>query len=135
MSRAVALSAKEIEQASFDYEELSIVKSCVKSGNWSKYKAAVSYLHVKDELCIYGELFLRGTRIVIPNIQRDRVLQIAHEGHQRIVKTKTGLRCKVWWPKMESNVEKLCKTCHGCQAVGEFGVPEPMSRVVPRTAP
>ena len=36
---------------------------------------------------------------------------------------------------MDSDVEKLCKTCHGCQVVGEFGAPEPMSRVVPPTAP
>ena len=59
----VALTAKEIEGASFDNKELSMVKSCVKSGNWNECKAAVSYLHVEesveDELCIYGELLLR----------------------------------------------------------------------------
>ena len=131
----VALTAKEIERASFDDEELNMVKSCVKSGNWNECKAAVSYFHVKDELCIYGELLLRGTRIVIPNVLRDRVLKIAHEGHQGIVKTKTRLRSKVWWPQMDSDVEKLCKACLGCQVVGEFGAPEPMSRVLPPTAP
>ena len=46
----VALSAKEMERASFDDEELSMVKSCVRSGNWSQCKTAVSYFHVKDEL-------------------------------------------------------------------------------------
>ena len=131
----VVLSAKEMERASLDDEGLSMVKSCVKSRNWSQCKTAVSYLHVRSELCIYGELLLRGTRIVIPNILRDHVLKIAHEGHQGIVKTKTRLRSKVWWPKMDSDVEKLCKTCHGCKVVGEFGAPEAMSRVVPVTNP
>ena len=131
----VALSDKEIERASFDDEQLTIVKSCVRSGNWSQCKAAVSYFHVKNELCVYGELLLRGTRIVIPNVLRDRVLRIAHEGHQGIVKMKTRLQSKVWWPKMDSDVEKLCKTCHGCQVVGEFGAPELMLRVVPPAAP
>lgn len=32
-------------------------------------------------------------------------------------------------------MEKLCKTCHGCQVVGEVAVPEPMPRVVLSTAP
>ena len=36
---------------------------------------------------------------------------------------------------MDSHVEKLCKACHGCQVVGEFGAPEAMSRVLPPTAP
>ena len=131
----VALSAKEIEQASFDDEDLSMVKNCVKSGKWSQCKAAVSYLHVKDELYIYGELLLCGTRIVIRNILRDQVLKITYEDHQGRVKTKTRLRSKVGRPKMDSDMEKLCKTCRDCQVVGEFGAPELMSRVVPPTAP
>lgn len=51
---AVALTAKEIEQVSYDDEELSVVKICVWSGKWSQFKAAVSYVHVKNELCLYG---------------------------------------------------------------------------------
>ena len=129
------LSPKEIEQASYDDQELSVMKSCVvRSGNWSQFTVP-SYLHVKDELCVYGELLLRGTRIVVPKILRDRVIEIAHEGHQGIVKTKNRLRSKVWWPKMVSDVEKLCKVCHGCQVVAGYGPPEPMSRVVPTSGP
>ena len=54
-SAPVALSPKEIGQASCDDEELIIVKSCVRSGNWSQCTVP-SYLHVKDELCVYEEL-------------------------------------------------------------------------------
>ena len=43
---------------------------------------------------MYLELLLRGMRIVIPNTLRDRVLKIAHEGHQGKLKTKTRLRSK-----------------------------------------
>ena len=55
-----------------------------------------SYLHVKDELCDYEELLLCGTRIVIPEVLRGRVLKIAHEGHQGVVKTKNRLQSKFW---------------------------------------
>ena len=37
-------------------------------------------------------------RNVVPASLRKRVLELAHEGHQGIVKTKDCLRSKVWWP-------------------------------------
>lgn len=92
-------------------------------------------MHVKDELCTYTELLLPGMRIVISNILRNKVLQIAQEGRQGIVKTKTRSCSKVWWPKIDSDVETLCKACHCCQVEGQLGAPEPMPRFVPSTAP
>ena len=65
----VALSPKEIEEASYNDEELCPVKNCVKSGNWEQCTIP-SYAHVKDELCTYGELLPRGTRIVVPKVLR-----------------------------------------------------------------
>ena len=60
------------------------MKNCVKSGNWEQCTIP-SYAHVKDELCTYGELLLRGTRIVVPKVLRDKVVRLAHEGHQGVV--------------------------------------------------
>jgi len=37
----------------------------------------------------------------------------------------------VWWPKIDRDAEKACKSCYGCQVVSEYSVPEPMARVVP----
>ena len=103
-----ALSPKEIERASASDPEMCKVKDCVRSGNWGMCPLP-AYLHVKQELCVYGELLLRGTRIVIPQSLRGRAVKLAHEGHQGIVKTKNRLRSKVWWPKMDRDVEKLYK--------------------------
>ena len=130
----VALSPEEIEEASYNDEELCLVKSCVKSGNWQKCTIP-SYAHVKDELCTYGEFLLRGTRIVVPKVLRDRVVRLAHEGHQGVVKTKYRLRSKVWWPRMDRDVENLCKICHGCQVTSNCDPPDPVSRVLPPSAP
>ena len=80
-------------------------------------------MHFNVFNAFYRELLLRVIRMVIPSILRDRVLNITNEGHQGLAKTKATLRSKVWWPKMDSDVEKLCKTCHGCQLVGEFWRP------------
>jgi len=130
----VAFTPNEIEEASYNDEELCQVKNCVRSGNWERC-TLTSYAHVKDELCIYGELLLRGTRIVVPGVLRDKVLTLAHEGHQGVVKTKYRLRSKVWWPGMDKDVEKVCKVCHGCQVTSGCDPPDPMSRVLPPNAP
>ena len=85
---------------------------------------------MRQELCNYGNLLLRGTRIIIPKELRKRVLELAHEGHQGIVKTKSMFRMKVWWPGMDKEAERLCRTCHGCQVNSKFSRPEPITRTL-----
>ena len=59
------------------------------------------YLSVKNELCLLGKIVMRRTRIAIPQNLKSEELLLAHESHQGIVKTKTRLRIKVWWPKRD----------------------------------
>ena len=77
--------------------------------------------------CVLGYLVLQS--------MRDDVLRLAHGGHKGIVKTKNCFRAKVWWPKMDTAAEKLCRSCHGCQVVGELCAPEPMQSFEPPTGP
>ena len=65
----MALLAREIEEASYSDAELSQVKGCMRTGNWERCTFP-SYAHIKDELCIYGEILLRGSRIVVPKTLR-----------------------------------------------------------------
>ena len=78
---------------------------------------------------------MRGMRIVIPVSLRKRVLELAHEGHQGIVKTKDRLRSKVWWPNMNSMVERHCKKCLGCQAVTPITTIPPVKTTAMPTKP
>ena len=76
----VALSAIEIEEASYNDAELTQVKGCVRTGNWERCTCP-SHPHIEDELCIYGEILLRGSRIVLLKTLRDKVVRLAHEEH------------------------------------------------------
>ena len=129
-----ALTPAKIEKSSAEDVELTLIKECVRTGDWSECNVP-AYLHVKNELCTYGQLLLRGSRLVIPRALQQRVLELAHEGHQGIVKTKCRLRSKVWWPKIDADAERLCKICHGCQAVSEYAPPEPTARAFPPSGP
>ena len=133
-SAPVSLTPREIERESENDPELVTVRQFIHTGDWSQCKMP-GYASVKNELCTIGKLVLRGDRIVIPRSLRKSVLESAHEGHQGVVKTKSRLRTKVWWPKMDVDTERMCKGCHGCQVVGQCSPPEPMQRTEPPTGP
>ena len=111
----IALKIHEIESASAEDEDVQAVRSCLISRNWEK--APKPYVWVRNELTYIDQVILGGTRIVIPNILRKRVLELAYEGHQGVVKMKERLRSKVWWPGVDKDAERKCRECYGCQLV------------------
>ena len=129
----IAVPIQEIEEASGCDVELSLVRNAVQSGKLKELPK--DYRNVANELTVLGKLVLRGARLVIPNALRARVLDLAHEGHQGVVKTKQRIRSKVWWPGVDNAVERKCKVCHGCQLVLQKPCPEPMKRTVLPKAP
>jgi len=122
-----AMLPREVEQASNDDVEMSMLRHCINTDSWSQPEA-MKYVHVKNELCVLGKLVMRGTRLVIPKALRQRVLEIAHEGHVGIAAMKLRLRTKVWWPSIDKDAEKHVKLCHGCQLMAKPTAPEPMIR-------
>ena len=120
----VALRIKEIERVSAQDSELQAVRNCLIEGKCDN--APKQYLPVRNELTFIGHVILRGTRIVIPQALRKRVVNLAHEGHQGVVKTKERLRTKVWWPAMDRDAERRCAECYGCQMVTKNVPPPPL---------
>lgn len=64
--------------------------------------------------------------LVILQKPRARVIELGHEGHQGIDKMNHRLRTKVWWPGIDAEAEKFCRTCHGCQVVSRPSKPQPL---------
>ena len=119
-----ALTAQQVEQASRIDPELCNIRKCLESGQLDSLPKP--FLGVRHELTYVGCVVIRGTRIVPPASLRDRILELAHEGHQGIVKTKERLRTKVWWPGIDRQAELKCKTCHGCKIVSQLAAPPPV---------
>ena len=68
--------------------------------------------NVRHKLMVTREgCILRDQRLVIPSSLTTQLVQLAHIGHQDIVKTKSRIRNKVWFPQMDSMVEEVIKTC------------------------
>ena len=119
-----ALTAQQVEQASRIDPELCNIRKCLESGQLDSLPKP--FLGVRQELTYVGCVVIRGTSIVPPASLRDRILELAHEGHQGIVKTKERLRTKVWWPGIDRQAELKCKTCHGSQIVSQLAAPPPV---------
>ena len=123
-STSKALKTHDIEAATQSDATLQAVAEAVTKGNWHdavkrpRVDASDFRLleRVKDELTVSasGNLILRGTRIVIPKSLQEHVVNLAHEGHQGLVKTKSLLREKVWFPNIDKLVETKVKSCGAC---------------------
>ena len=82
------------------------------------------YRQMLHELTYTRGVILRGDKLVIPDTEfapgvgslRQVITDIAHEGHQGIVKCKQLLRSKVWFPNLDDMVEAKVSGCIACQA-------------------
>ena len=90
-----------------------------------------SFQKVKHELAITDDLVLRDTRLVLPEPLHQQAIDLAHAGHQGIVRTTRLLREKVWFPKIDKLAEDTVKKCLACQAcVASTQRPEPIESAV-----
>ena len=112
-----SMTIQEIEQATQSNQQFQAVITALKTGQW--HPDIQLFYHSRSELTVTKtNLLLHGTCIVMPQSLCSRTLDIAHQGHQGIVKTKQLLRSKVWWPGIDKDAEKLVVYCLACQATG-----------------
>ena len=76
-----------------------------------------SFVAKKDELTVEGGCVLWGTRVVVPEKWREKVLSELHRDHPGIWKMKGVARSYVWWPGLDKSIENLARSCQDCHAV------------------
>ena len=131
-----AINIHEIIAATRQDPTLQAVTKAMDKGDWFKfskepcidtdiYKAMEKVKHELTLSTTHG-IILKGTRIVMPTTLQQRVIDLAHEGHQGIVKTKKLLREKVWFHRMNNMVEKKTTSCGACQIATPRTTREPL---------
>ena len=108
-----SMTQDEVREATQQDRQLQQVMIAIQTGKWDSLP---EYARFRDELSVHDGLVLRGHRLVIPTSLQQRVIDIAHQSHQGIVKTKQLLREKVWFPNIDKMVEATVKSCVPCQA-------------------
>lgn len=126
LAAPIAIKLTDIENYTENDETSKEVKVALNTHDWSG--KIQLYKPFENELCFAGKILLRGDRMVIPEKLRERTLQLAHEGHPGMTVMKRRVRSKVWWPKIDQDVESIVRKCNGCLSTSTLSAPEPLKR-------
>jgi hypothetical protein len=129
-----AINLTDLKSATRNDATLQAVMKALQTGKWHETSKDArinisdfqSFEKVRNELCTLPDLVLREHRIVIPEALREKVIDIAHEGHMGLVKTQALIREKVWFPKISRLVEEKVKSCLACQVTTLRNTKEPL---------
>jgi len=115
-------------------QKLQLVQSCresavfpVKSSSWQ----ITAYKKIASDTVDADGVLLHNDRIIVPLSMRESMLQLVHERHLGIEKTKSFARQALWWPgmsRMIADVVGACATCsaHRRQQPSETLMPHPV---------
>ncbi len=121
-----AMTLEEIVEATKSDKTLQRLAAAIRLDMWDA-DCLKPYRLIKDELAVGSQgVILRGSRIVIPASLQNKAVEIAHECHQGLSKTKALLREKVWFPGIDELAQKMLDSCIACQAAGRPAPPEPL---------
>ena len=82
----------------------------------SKFPAELkSYWACHGALTVEQNVLMWGIRIIVPKNLQGRVLQEIHGSHPGVARMKLIARSYIWWPGLDSQIEKLASSCSACQ--------------------
>ena len=123
------MTYSEVVTATNQDPAMQKLKAAILSGKYTDWKDTeiADFKPIRYELAIADDVILRDTRLVLPVDLRSRAVDLAHDSHQGIVKTKQLLRGKVWFPGIDTMVERKVHGCLACQSASSVGTPlEPL---------
>ena len=111
------VSAKNIRQWTDRDPLLSRVRNLVLQG-WHDVEdeEILPFNRRKQELSVQDGCVLWGSRVVVPQAGRAKVLEELHDGHPGVSRMKSLARGVVWWPGIDQQLEEKVKGCSLCQA-------------------
>ena len=80
-----AMTLQEIQLETSADDSMKMVIQAIETNNWLNPATSV-YKKVSDELSVHKGIILRGHRNVMPTSLRRRTINLAHIGHQGIIK-------------------------------------------------
>ena len=119
-----AMTLDEVRGETQQDSTMRALSKAIETGKWSTPEVQ-EYTKVKEELSVHDGTILRGHRLVTPHSLQNKAIDLAHVGHQGIVKTKRLLREKVWFPGIDRLTEEKIRNCCPCQASTPESAPTP----------
>ena len=113
---ALPVSLHDIRELTASDELLSEMKNYIVT-YWPESKNALSerlqpYFCMRDSFSLEDGIIMRGEKIVVPKQLQARLIDLAHEYHFGLTKTKMRLRNSYWWLGMDKNVDDAIRKCY-----------------------
>lgn len=115
---ALLLDYHQIKKQTLKDPILSRVLSYLRDGwpDFCEITGLRPYFNRKSELYEVLGCIMWGHWVVVPDECRGKVLEIIHEPHMGVVKSKALARSYVWWAGIDEAVERECRACATCAA-------------------
>jgi hypothetical protein len=68
----------------------------------------------RHDLTVIDGIIIKGNRIIIPRTLRREVLQMLHNAHQGMDRSKRRARQTCYWPSMNNDIELMVNKCSEC---------------------
>lgn len=95
-------------------------------GNSENNSELIHYFKLKNEITMEGDLLYWNNRLLIPKKTRRDILELLHETHLGVNKTKLKARQHCYWPGINSNIENFVLSCNICQQISYNNTKEPL---------
>lgn len=115
MIENIPLTVPELSEATSNDESIRTLIQALKCGRICNTKDRFDVNQV--EFSMQQGCLMRGIRVYIPSILRERVLNELHSAHFGMTKMKSLARGYCWWPKMDMEIETMVSNCKLCQSV------------------
>ena len=112
----IPVTADDIRRATDNDPMLQQVISFVNTQWPKRVDGDLKQLHQRRaSLAVVNRCLMFADRVIIPPPLRNRILKQFHSGHPGISRIKSIARSYVYRPSMDTDIEKLVKSCLNCQ--------------------
>ena len=84
------------------------------------------YWSFRDEITSVEGMLFKGHKLIVPKSVRPEMLNLIHEGHLGIVKSKSRARETLFWPGMPGEIEQKVSQCEICAQYQNKNAKEPL---------
>lgn len=113
------ITAEQLRNETQNDQVLKQVHEYCLNGKWPNHitPELKPYFDKRDELSIEDGILLWGLRVVVPLKYRCHVMRELHSSHPGIVRMKALSRIHIWFPNIDSHIEKEVRNCTQCAQV------------------
>lgn len=121
-----AITMENVREATAQCAIMQRVIAELQAGFQTRDPELEPFKKVADQLSTINGVVCKGTRIVIPESLRKRVVRLCHKSHQGMTKAKSLARSFCWFPGMDAAIEGKIGRCVTCQAVQDKNLTQPI---------